>query len=414
MIRSSAAPPALFVPPSKPDVMLERYYVFLKEPEREGEPNVIAIYDIATNVTMRFPFKDKEYEQLSVAKDQPLLVVYSSFGPKFDVYRLDINARNPARSSLRFVKQHVARDSVATKDVALSDDGRLLYYSNWGGGASGGGRGALIAAVLDVETGREIWSSAFNGDTRFGPGQSFIARTTEQLTGGVRTSFADGRTQQERLAVDGVPVEFDPTGRMVLIEELSQQEPTTEAEAEALRRAPSKFVLAELSHIASFAHEPRWPRALQDPCELTGRRFKTLSDRAARPWNAFDWHPTTTNAVKGEPLAAIGGRREFLRFLWDTKSKDTIQVVRDETPVARGPLQEIAKLYPDFTVLIKPGIDVQVAEFGSPDGRWLAFLHKIISPDSSPIHWQIFRLEGNERKMVKSGTMEDIHLEFYQ
>src|SRR5262249_39619052 len=149
-------------------IILKRYYAIALE-DRERDRMTIAVLDSQTGAVARLAPKEGAFWRVTVAKDQPLMVVSAEHHNRLEVYRLEIDPRNASRLAIRPVKELKARDSVATKDVALSDDGRLLYYSNWAGGASSGGRGAIIAAVIDIQSGVETWSDPFDGDTQYGP-----------------------------------------------------------------------------------------------------------------------------------------------------------------------------------------------------------------------------------------------------
>ena len=396
ILEAGSKPPALLVEPDLP-IMLKRYYAIAQE---DRDRITIAVLDIQTGAVARLVPKEDASWRITVAKDQPLMVLSAGDNNRLDVYRLEIDPRNASRLAIRPVKELEARDSVATKDVALSDDGRLLYYSNSAGGASGGGRGAIIAAIIDVPSGVETWSDPFDGNTRYGPRQDFFARSSEELNRRtVRTSFADGRTQQEKLSVPGAFVAFDLRGEMALVESVSTADGATGAEA----AESARLRLVELSKLTSLSNEPREPRAVAKPCRLDGRPFKTLSDRMDRLWNGNDWYRRPLAGLQGTPLDRLEHRTKFVQLRW---AKDEVTVLgQDGTVLARGAADEVAKQRPDLAEPISQHANMWLTEFASPDGRWLAVIRETnISDEQEEVDWKLYRVAGGDRTLFKSGT----------
>jgi hypothetical protein len=108
-------------------------------------------------------------------------------------------------------------------------------------------------------------------------------------------------------------------------------------------------------------------------------------------------------------LATLDGRKSLLQFKW---KGDAIEVESDGKQIAKGSRPDIVKLYPDLADYIQQGVDIQIADFSSPDGRWLGILHqRLPSHEHGEIAWQIFRLNGSDRNFFKSGTVKDIAFE---
>jgi hypothetical protein len=269
--------------------------------------------------------------------------------------------------------------------------------------------------LIDIESGRELWSTIFEGETVFGPKQMFIAKSPGWIPGAPTTKFIDGRTQQQIFAVKGVIVGFDPTGRMALVELRSDYH------FDKQQLAPVKLRLIELSTIGSFTNEGRWP-IIGGMCDDdTSKPFLTLSDRANRIWNANDWRRAARKSFEqgGVDLAALD-RTAQLQFKW---SQGLVQVIKwEKDPVQkgynheivlkRGTLADIETVFPELVDQIQQGVDMTISEFASRGAHWLGTLANLDNFDKGPdskrdIRWKIFHVDGARRQLFKTGTTQD-------
>lgn len=398
-VRTGASAEGLLVPFSLSEefvfagVIGNRYYVFLKwRQEGESRSSTIIIFD---NVSQQTIFRNRTtngYTHAAVAKNSLLFVAGASQRRMLDVYKIVPDSRNGAKFSFQLVKELEARDSSGTKDVALNDEGTVLYYSNnrWG---TGGGTGARLSAAIEVQSRREVWANTFDGYSVFGPKQALIARSSLKSAQSVGTDFVDARTSQRLFSVDGTALAFDPTARMALVEMRSNITETLERN----RATATQLRLVELSSFPSFANQAWLPRITGRMCSSDTRAFQTLATRQTRLWNPHDWRRLPTTPAARQPVRPGRESRRRLEFEW---SGNVLEVTEEQKVIAKGSRDEvirIIKVLPETAMVIEPQLNMTIVEVTSPDRQWMGLLKQT----ADKFDWKLFKLSGNERQLVR-------------
>ncbi len=373
-------------------VVSNRFYVFT------GDSPIIL--DLTAQDVQHIPPAAGGLTLTAVAKNRPLIAVGTFDNPSIELYEIN-PAQQRTRLSIRKVKTLQASDGVS--QLTLSDDGALLY---WSSATSGSGQfGRRLASALDVETGRQIWSTNFEGHSVFGPAQNYIARSSvDAKTGLAVTNFINGRTSERLFSVPAIAVAFDPSGRLALVQIPVDRPPPGSGGRSAER---SVLRLVELSAVTSFANDGSWPHAIpmyvKNRCETSVAPFLTLSTRIDRTWNQYDWHREISPPnFANEPAVRTDASSTFALHWRDEK----FELRRNDAIIARGSRDDIVAVWPDFAALIQPEINMTVTFLNAPDDNSVIVTRRSTRDWEEPGEWYIYELNGSARSLITSGRFQ--------
>lgn len=342
-----------------------------------------------------------------VASDAPILVASAWQGSNIWVSKIIASRGGLSLTPWRVLQ---TRFSTGKMDMQLTSDGTTLRYQNYLR-TSGAGNGLGRTVVLDIASGREQWAR----------GEGFVA-WGEQLVAlqefWAETQVLSAPTGATWFTTPGRPLAFDPTGRMLLIQDRTVRGATS---------SPwPRLRLLETLPVRQFARSPTGPSYVRSQCVPHDQlKFVTLNNRHDRLWNRDDWH--RLNGI-GERKAAHGFKASV-----STRSSrvTTVQEIRlkdlgkhwelrdygDGSAPADGislDLDQVLQKFPQLAAELKPGQDRRFKLATSADKRWSAVVtgvdREFVEDDDSNrdvekvqcwARWSLHR--GQETTPIKTG-----------
>jgi hypothetical protein len=337
---------------------------------------------------------------VAVAAHKPLVAVGNHNDATIQLFEIKA-AEQGAGLSIRKLRTVEAEGATAVSQLTLSDDGALLYWSSATQGS--GGFGARLAGALDVDTGRQVWRTNFDGHSVFAPAQNYIARSfVDPRTGHTVTDVVNGRTSERLFSLPAIAVAFDPSGRLALVE-MPQASRSSTSEGTATQRYVLR--LAELSTVPSFANDGSWPHAIpvyvKNRCETNAVPFLTLSMRIGRTWNPYDWHRESAPPDGAAEAAAESDANSPLTWRWNAGN---FELRRGDMLIASGTREDIIMARPDFAALIEPETDMTVAFMDFINGNFVIVTRQSARDWQEPGSWFVYKNSGHTRTLLASGT----------
>lgn len=382
-------------------------FVLLRRESSEGSPSWWLVdYQSGGALELGVPIKQaapgeaplQGVIQYSVAKDAPVLVA-SSFGdPTLMVFPIQAG---PIAPQLVYEKSHEFKTplAAATQGAQLDPSGTKLRYQNYRYG-TGTGVGLGRTAVIDVDSGRELWA---RGEGEVAWGEHLVA--LQEYWAETQLLAAD--TGATWFSVPGKPMGFDPTGRMLLMWEMEAGSHEGSAKASPWPRV----WLLETLPVRQYARDPEGPASIRSYCVLPDQlRFLTLGERLDRLWNPDDWHRTgQTGAGEAKDEAASVTVPEQTRLQWvnlaPVGKRWQLYAEDDEGNDTMLDAAQVQEKFPLLAADLQSGKDLRAVVTTSADGRWNAVVVGVEDEDTtchgSWARWRLHR--GKDPTPVKAG-----------
>lgn len=347
--------------------------------------------------------RGSEADLYSLARDAPVLVASSYRDPGLGIYRIETGQAGPRLVKLRSLR---ARFAGATDGVQLNAQGTKLYYRNWVfGTGTGVGLGRTVA--IDVDSGRELW---VRGGGEVAWGEHLVALQEY----GAETQLLSADTGATWFKAPGRPLGFDPTGRMLLLWDMS--------EGRILDSPWPRVRLLEAMAVRRFGRDAQGPASKRSECMPSEQlQFLTLGGRADRLWNRDDWHraPLKNPRVKADsvvqtPIDSSATTTKIQRVRVHADG-ERWRVAADDDKVMLLDRLQLQRQFPQLTADLRPGQPLDALLTTSEDGRWSAVVTRVGEEDKDCDGWARWRLyRAQDPAIVRSGcTRGDLPGEEY-
>ncbi|MFH1987896.1 MAG: toll/interleukin-1 receptor domain-containing protein [Pseudomonadota bacterium] len=334
-----------------------------------------------------------EADTFSLANDAPVLVASRFMDPTMVVYRIEAGPAGPRLVEPRTLKARLAE---ATQGVQLDAQGTKLRYQNLRYG-TGTGVGLGRTVVMDVASGRELWA---RGEGTVAWSEPLIALQEY----GAETQLLSADTGATWFMAPGQPLGFDPTGRMLLMWDTSE---------DGVQDSPWPRVrLLEALPVHQFGRDAQGPASERSACVPPAQlRFLTLAERPDRLWNSDDWHRVALPSQKAEvasaaPTSLVSMATSTMIHRVSLTADDErwrLQVDENNKGILLGRLQ-LQRQFPLLTADLRSGKDLGAMLTTSADGRWSAVVAAVSDDDNVCKGWARWRLHrGQDPAVVMSG-----------